>query len=100
MKWKSYYFILGDISIDVSFKTSNNSTDYLNMLNSNLAVSLITTPTTVTEYEYTAIILVHILTNENYFSFLRFVIAHLIAHHFLVLVSSVSCKLFLLFILN
>ena len=32
---KLYYFILGDMNIDVSFKTSNSAIGYLNMLNSN-----------------------------------------------------------------
>ena len=88
-KRKSHYFILGDTNINVSFKSSNNATEYLNMLSFNSAVSLITTSTRVTDS--IATILGHILTNENCFSLLLFLINHFIADRFSVIVS-ISCN--------
>ena len=60
---KVYYFILGDININIIASSSREATDYLNMLNSNSVASIINIPTRVTKT--TSSTLDHILTNEN-----------------------------------
>ena len=61
---KLYYFILGDINIDISASSNSKSAnDYLNMLNSNSVALIINVPTRVTDSSSTT--LYHILTTGN-----------------------------------
>jgi len=86
---KCYYFILGDININTSSKTSHLTQEYLNMLASNSASSVITSPTRVTDI--TSTVLDHILTNESRYSLTPFVINYVISDHYPVMVL-ISCK--------
>ena len=86
---KSYanYFILDDLNINTDeFATASNySSDYLNMLTSNSVTSLITKPTRVTPS--TAIIIDHVLTNENLVILTLLVIKHTLTDHYPITIS-------------
>ena len=63
---KKYFFVLGDMNIDLStdsYSTSNKANNYLNMLTSNCSASLINIPTRVTSSSAT--VLHHFITNES-----------------------------------
>ena len=75
-------FILGDLIIntDMFAMASNYSFDYLNMLTSNSATSLITKPTRVTPS--TASINNLVFTNENRSILPPFVIKYTLTNHY------------------
>ena len=60
---KMYYFVLGDININISTSPTKSVNEYLNMFNSNFVASIINVFIRVTEISSTT--LDHILTNEN-----------------------------------
>jgi len=70
---------LDDININTK-EINGNSTDYLNMLSSNCATSIINIPTRVTQTSAT--ILNHVITNENRHEILSVVIDYAIADHY------------------
>lgn len=82
-----YYFILGDININLNLTSSKITTNYLNTLNSNGVVSIINQPTRVTPSSATTID--HILTNETRCTLTPGVIEYDITDHYptMVLVS-------------
>ena len=63
---KRKYYIIGDFNIDVNTSdVANNSVQFLNMLSSNEAFSLIDKPTRVTGNSSRTIFVDHILTNDT-----------------------------------
>ena len=80
---KKYFFVLGDMNIDLStdsYSTSSKANNYLNMLTSNCSASLINIPTRVTLSFAT--VLDHIITNENRHVIIPFVIDYDITDHY------------------
>ena len=79
---KKYFFVLSDINIHFSSKPSNSAKarEYLNMLNANCSTSIINIPTRITSS--CATVLDHIITNENRYEILPFVVNYNITDHF------------------
>ena len=74
-----HYFVLGDININTKM-TNRNSSNFFNMLSSNCSTSIIDIPTRVTCTS--AIVLVHIITNENCYVIRLVITDHSITDHF------------------
>ena len=78
---KKIYYIIGDINIDISPNVrSSNKQNYLNMLESNGAVSIINKPTRITPTSCTT--LDHIITNDRNHTILPGIIKTDISDHF------------------
>ena len=73
------FFVLGDRNIN-TFKRTNRSKDYLNLLSSNCATNIIDVPTRVTTSS--AIVLDHIITNENKHQIFPLVVDYDITDHY------------------
>ena len=82
IKSHANYFILGDLNIntDKFAMALNYSSDYLNMLTSNFVTSVITKPTRVTPL--ISFVIDHVLTNENSFILIPFVIKYTLTDHY------------------
>ena len=76
------FFVLGDINIHFSSKSSYSAKarEYLNMLNANCSTFIINIPTKITSSSAT--VLDHIITNENRYEILPFVVNYNITDHF------------------
>ena len=79
---KKLFFALSDINIHFSSKPSNSAkaTEYLNMLNANWSTSIVNIPTRITSSSAT--VLDHIITNENRYEIISFVVNCNITDHF------------------
>ena len=78
---KLFYFIPGDINLNTKFSVRPSSTSqYLNMLTSNCAASIIDRSTRITPTCVTT--LDHIITNENRFELFPAVIQYELTDHY------------------